>query len=55
MSEAKGQIEDSVSRDGCESRSEKTPRSGAMTEEGHQKLREIVVRNVKRGKSDRRF
>ena len=55
MSEEEGQIEDSESQDGRDSRSEKTPRSGAMTEERRQKLREIEVRNVGRGRSDRRF
>ena len=55
MSEEEGQIEDSELQDGCDSCSEKTPRSGAMTEERRQKLREIEVRNVGRGRSDRRF
>ena len=43
MSEEEGQIEDSESQDGRDSRSEKTPRSGAMSEERRQKLREIEV------------
>ena len=50
--EEEGPIEDSESQDGPDSHNEKTPRSGAMTEERRQKLREIVVRNVKRGKSE---
>ena len=55
MSEEEGQIEDSESQDGRDSRSEKTPRSGAMTEERRQKLREIEVRHVGSERSDRRF
>ena len=43
MSEEEGQIEDSESQDGRDSRSEKTPRTGAMSEERRQKLREIEV------------
>ena len=43
MSEEEGQIEDSESQDGRDSRSEKTPRSGAISEERRQKLREIEV------------
>ena len=44
MSEEEGLIDDSGSQDGRDSRSEKTPRSGEMTEERRQKLREIEVR-----------
>ena len=44
MSEEEGLIDDSGSQDGRDSRHEKTPRSGEMTEERRQKLREIEVR-----------
>ena len=44
MSEEEGLIDDSGSQDGRDSRNEKTPRSGEMTEERRQNLREIEVR-----------
>ena len=44
MSEEEGLIDDSTSQDGRDSRNERTPRSGEMSEERRQKLREIEVR-----------